>query len=304
MRLPPELPHSRPSAFHERRGEQGIVDSGENFSAAWARVYGQSTEQKWSGTVDPSLDGNLYGIQAGLDIIRTETESGHRNIAGLLFGYANFDADVKGQAIGWNDLKTGSLNLDATSFGGYWTHIAPSGWYFDAIIMGTWYGGDSTSSRGVGIDVGGTGITASLEGGYPIALSDIWSIEPQAQLIWQHLSLDDQTDAFSDVSFDTDEAVTGRIGMRLQGAYATTSGVIKPYVKANVWHAFNGSDTVNFGVDPIVTDFGSTSIELGGGVTYDFTKNLSAFATTDYTFDVSGGKIETWEGNVGMRVVW
>ncbi|WP_027229750.1 autotransporter domain-containing protein [Phyllobacterium sp. UNC302MFCol5.2] len=290
--------------FHERRGEQGIVDSGNNFSAAWARAYGQSTEQKWSGDVDPSLDGDLYGIQAGLDILRREGESGHRDIAGLFFGYANFDADIKGQALGWNDLKTGSLNLDATSFGGYWTHIGPQGWYLDAIVMGTWYGGDATSTRGVGIDVDGTGVTASLEGGYPIGLSDNWNIEPQAQLIWQHLSLDDQSDTFSDVNFDADEAVTGRIGMRLQGAYATASGLVKPYLKANLWHGFDGSDTATFGVDPIVTDFGSTSIELGGGVTYDFSKNLSAFATGDYTFDVSGDKIETWEGNIGLRVKW
>ena len=180
--------------FHERRGEQGVVNSRGNFSAAWGRAFGQSTEQSWDGTVDPSIDGNLYGIQAGLDILGWEHENGHRDIAGLFFGYSSLDADVKGQALGWNGVNTGSLNLDTTSFGGYWTHIGPGGWYLDGVLMGSWFGGDATSNRGVGIDIDGTGFTASLEGGYPIPLSESWTIEPQAQFIWQTISLDDQSD--------------------------------------------------------------------------------------------------------------
>ncbi|MEI4480644.1 MULTISPECIES: autotransporter family protein [unclassified Phyllobacterium] len=290
--------------FHERRGEQDIVGAGDNFSAAWLRAFGQSTEQKWSGTVDPSIDGHIYGFQAGLDILRSESENGHRNIAGLFFGYANMDGDVKGQALGWNDLATGDLNLDATSVGAYWTHIAPSGWYLDGIVMGSWFGGDATSSRGIGIDIDGSGVTASIEGGIPIALSENWKLEPQAQLIWQHLSLDDANDLFSPVSFDTEDAFTGRIGVRLQGKYATATGTWQPYLKANLWREFSGSDSVYFGSDGIDTDYESTSLELGGGVSYDFTKSVSGFATADYTFDVDGGDKKTVEGNIGLRVQW
>lgn len=290
--------------FHERRGEQSVLTPGDNFSAAWGRVFGQSTEQSWSGTVSPSADGNLYGIQAGLDIIRSETEGGHRNIAGLFFGYSNLNADIKGEALGWNDLDVGKLDLDTTSFGGYWTHIGPSGWYLDAILMGSWFSGDSTSSRDVGIDIDGTGITASLEGGYPVALSQSWTLEPQAQLIWQHLSLDDQSDAFSDVSFDTDDGVVGRLGFRLQGNYQTSSGLFQPYVKANIWHGFGGTDAILFDTDAITTENESTSLELGGGIVHDFSQSVSAFAVADYTFDVDGAEMEIFEGNIGLRVKW
>ena len=290
--------------FHERRGEQSVLTPGDNFSAAWGRVFGQSTEQSWSGTVSPSADGNLYGIQAGLDIIRSETEGGHRNIAGLFFGYSNLNADIKGEALGWNDLDVGKLDLDTTSFGGYWTHIGPSGWYLDAILMGSWFSGDSTSSRDVGIDIDGTGITASLEGGYPVALSQSWTLEPQAQLIWQHLSLDDQSDAFSDVSFDTDDGVVGRLGFRLQGNYQTSSGLFQPYVKANIWHGFGGTDAILFDTDAITTENRSTSLELGGGIVHDFSQSVSAFAVADYTFDVDGAEMEIFEGNIGLRVKW
>jgi type V secretory pathway adhesin AidA len=290
--------------FHERRGVQGIVNPGENFSAAWGRAFGQSTEQSWEGTVDPSIDGNLYGIQAGLDVLGWEHDNGHRDIAGLFFGYSNLDADIKGQALGWNGLDVGTLNLDTTSFGGYWTHIGPGGWYLDAVLMGSWFGGDATSDRGVGIDVDGTGITASLEGGYPIVLSESWTIEPQAQLIWQNISLDDQSDAFSDVAFDNDDGFTGRLGMRIQGKYQTSAGLFQPYVKANLWHGFSTTDSVFFGPDAITTEGESTSLELGAGVVHEFTDKLSAYAVADYTFDVDGANQEIFEGNIGLSVKW
>ncbi|MBA8878950.1 autotransporter outer membrane beta-barrel domain-containing protein [Phyllobacterium myrsinacearum] len=290
--------------FHERRGAQSIVDPRNNFSAAWARAFGQDTKQKWSGTVAPSIDGSIYGIQAGLDILRSDSDSGHRDIAGLFFGYASMDATTKGQAIGWNDLKTGHLDLDTTSVGAYWTHIGPSGWYLDGVLMGSWFSGDATSERGIGIDVDGTGITASLEGGYPVNLSDDWVLEPQAQLIWQHLSFDDEKDRFSSISFDTDNGFTGRLGVRLQGKYALSTGLLQPYLKANIWHTFSGSDSVLFASDAIGTDHDATSLELGGGVVYDFSKSLSTFATADYTFDINGEKRRTIDGNLGLRVKW
>jgi autotransporter family porin len=290
--------------FHDRRGDQGMVDTDDYVSAGWLRAFGQSTKQTWSGTVDPSIDGDLHGIQAGVDLLGTETAGGQRDVAGLFFGYANLDADIKGQALGWNDLKTGKLDLDATSVGGYWTHIGPSGWYVDGVVMGTWFGGDSRSTRGVGIDIGGSAVTVSLEGGLPIPLSESWSIEPQAQLIWQHLSLDDQSDRYSSVVFDDDDGVTGRIGARLQGSYQLGQGMLRPYLKANLWHAFNGTDDVTFGIDPIKTEQGGTSLELGGGVTYDFTRSLSAFATASDTFDIDGSHLQTVAGNVGVRLKW
>ena len=290
--------------FHERRGEQGVVNSRENFSAAWGRAFGQSTEQSWDGTVDPSIDGNLYGIQAGLDILGWQHDNGHRDIAGLFFGYSNLDADVKGQAVGWNGVNVGSLNLDTTSFGGYWTHIGPGGWYLDGVLMGSWFGGDATSERGVGIDIDGTGFTASLEGGYPIPLSESWTIEPQAQIIWQNISLDDQSDAFSDVGFDSDDGFTGRLGFRMQGKYQTSAGLFQPYVKANLWHGFSTTDSVLFGPDAITTEGESTSLELGAGIVHDFTEKVSAFAVADYTFDVEGAEQKIFEGNIGLTVKW
>ncbi len=305
--LPPVAHHlalSTLGTFHERRGEQDLLEAAGYLPSSWARVFGQDIDMKWKGTVAPGLDGKLFGIQAGQDILGRETDGGHFDRFGLFFSYARATGDVTGQALGWNNLAVGDLEVTGTSFGGYWTHVGPQGWYLDAILMGTWFGGDATSNEGQSIDLDGHGVTASLEGGYPIALSESWTLEPQAQLIWQRLSLDDQADRYSSVSFDTDDAWTGRIGFRLQGKQDTTVGKLRPYLKANLWQNFSSDQSVRFATDPIVTDLKGTSLELGGGLTLDITDKASLFATADYTTNLGGERNRIWEGNLGLNIKW
>ncbi|WP_295811987.1 autotransporter outer membrane beta-barrel domain-containing protein [uncultured Nitratireductor sp.] len=307
--VPPVVHHlafSTLGTFHERRGEQSLLIGGETYlPASWSRLFGQSAEIKWNGTVSPSFDGTLLGFQVGQDLYARETENGHMDRAGVFVSYARMNGDVKGQALGWNDLAVGDLDINGTSLGAYWTHIGPKGWYLDGVLMGTWFGGDTASRAGERIDIDGTGITASAETGYPVALSDRWTLEPQAQVIWQHLSLDDQSDTFSSIAFDADDAVTGRLGVRLQGNFpGNDGGMIKPYLKANLWHSFSAEQTLRFDGDPIVTEIDGTSLELGGGVVANLTDRVDLYATADYTTNLGGEKTEIFEGNLGLNISW
>lgn len=290
--------------FHERRGEQSLLQGTGWMPATWARVFGQDTEVKWSGTVAPTFDGSLAGFQAGFDIYGFESASGHHDRAGFFVGYARMSGDIRGQALGWNDYDVGSLGLNGTSVGGYWTHVGPGGWYLDGVVMGTWYNGSTTSSRHVSIDLDGTGFTASLEGGYPIALTPGWTLEPQAQIIWQTTSFDDQHDGFSTVVFDNESDFTGRIGLRLQGDMPDGGVPMKPYLKANLWHGFGSDQGLDLGGDPIVTELDGTSLELGGGVVANLTDKVSLHVTGDYTTNLGGEKRRILEGNIGLTVKW
>ncbi|MBZ9907142.1 autotransporter outer membrane beta-barrel domain-containing protein [Mesorhizobium sp. BR115XR7A] len=289
--------------FHERRGEQSLLSNTE-LSPVWGRIYGQDAKVGWSGTVSPFFDGTLFGLQAGFDVFGRETASGGIDRAGLFVAYASMKGDVRGQALGRNDLSVGGIDVSGTSVGGYWTRIGQGGWYLDGVLMATFFGGDATSSRDVGIDIGGTGVTASLEGGYPIALAQGWTLEPQAQLIWQHLSLDDAKDRFSSVSFDSEGRVTGRIGARLQGESVVNGIALQPYLKANIWHDFGGTDRVSFDTTDISTEGRSTSFEFGGGIVAKVTDKVSIFATGDYTTNLGGDKRRILEGNLGFSVKW
>ncbi|MEN8167220.1 MAG: autotransporter outer membrane beta-barrel domain-containing protein, partial [Pseudomonadota bacterium] len=305
--IPPVARHlvlSTLGTFHERRGEQALLRGSGYLPASWGRVFGQDAEMKWDGTVAPSFDGNFFGFQVGEDLLSSESITGHFDHVGLFVGHARVQGDVKGQALGWNDLAVGNVGVRGNGLGGYWTHIGPQGWYLDGVLMGVWLSGDASADSGESIDSDGTGATASLEGGYPIALTQQWTLEPQAQLIWQHLSLDGQADRFSSVSFDTDDTLAGRLGSRLWGNFQTGTGTIQLYLKANLWHNFSADETVRFDGDPIVTELDGTSVEVGGGIVASLTENFSLFATADYTTNLGSEKTRILGGNLGASIKW
>jgi outer membrane autotransporter protein len=289
--------------FHERRGEQGLLSNTE-LSPVWGRIFGQDAKMDWSGTVSPSFDGTLFGLQAGFDLFGRETGSGSVDRAGLFVAYGSMNGDVRGQALGQDGLAVGGVDIGGTSVGGYWTRIGQPVWYLDGVLMATFFSGSATSSRDIGIEIKGTAVTASLEGGYPIALAEGWSLEPQAQLIWQHVSLDSVRDSFSAVSFDLDDSVNGRVGLRLQGETTINGMPLQPYLKANLWHAFGGTDHVDFEGTDISTEGKSTSFEFGGGVVAKVTDKVSVFATGDYTTNLGGDKRRVLEANLGLSVKW
>ena len=63
--------------FHERRGEQALLRGAGTLPAAWGRAFGQHADLAWGGTVEPSVEGNLFGFQVGQDILGRESDSGH-----------------------------------------------------------------------------------------------------------------------------------------------------------------------------------------------------------------------------------
>lgn len=299
-----ELALSAAGSFNERRGDQPLVQGRGTLPASWARIYGQDFERKWDGTVAPSLDGDVVGFQAGQDLFGWETASGTSQRVGLFFGITRIEGDIKGQAVGWNDLAVGSLDLDATHFGGTYTYLAPQGWYADALLMGSWFSGDATARSSEGIDVDGSGITASLETGIPLALSPRWMLEPQAQMIWQDLSFDDTDDRFAAIAFDADNSASGRLGLKLEGLFEAGEMHFRPYLKANLWHDFSADQTVRFNDTAITTEIDGTALELGGGVVADVKSRFSLFAHGDYRTDLSSERQRVLEGNLGLSVKW
>ncbi|NKC05123.1 autotransporter outer membrane beta-barrel domain-containing protein [Ochrobactrum haematophilum] len=243
------------------------------MNGAWGRVFGEHFSNRWGGSVDASATGDLTGFQTGLDILRRTTDSGHRDHAGLYFAYSNYNSSsVRGFAQGVQDLSVGELTLKGPSVGAYWTHFGPTGWYLDAVVQSSWYDADATSLYNAGLSTKATGYTASLEAGYPIRFGeeDRWLIEPQAQLIYQDVSVDGAHDQYSDVNWDTGKAWTGRLGARLQYTRRDERGTLwQPYARFNLWHSFSGNDTVSFGPSSpaIENRFGDTAFEIGGGIT-------------------------------------
>jgi autotransporter family porin len=269
---------------------------------AWGRVFGEHSEQGSSGELDTRFEGWLGGVQLGIDAFRIRGNDGAQDAGGFFFALAKADGDVNGFAIGIPDAYAGSSALNGPSFGAYYTHIGPSNWYVDSLAMVTFYNADGTSTNNVATNAGGSGAFLSLEGGVPIVLGYGATLEGQGQLIYQHLDFGGTTDPFSTVGFDTPDALTGRLGLRL----ATFEGsAYRPYLKANIWQDWSGTDrTIYASTHVLSSKDNSTALEVGGGVVGDVTQTVSWWGVVDYTTEVAGNDLEVIRGNLGVKVGW
>ncbi|MCX7079206.1 MAG: autotransporter outer membrane beta-barrel domain-containing protein [Pseudomonas sp.] len=291
--------------FHDRQGEQSLLTETGAFPAGWGRFYGSNFQKSWSGTVTPSFDGSIQGFQIGHDLYASETSGGQIQRLGFFVGQSRLQGDVNGFAEGFQHRQAGRVKLDGDNFGAYWTLTDPTGWYVDAVAMGTHLDGNNHSDRGVKLDTEGHAVTLSLEGGYPIAVFDNWVVEPQVQVIGQRIDLNDQNDSISDVSFDSQDYWTGRLGARLKGRYLVRNMPIEPYLRANAWRTFGGSDTVTYnGVDRIKSEHKSSTADLGVGMVAKLSSAVSVYLAADYNTNLDSNELEGVSGDVGVRVSW
>ncbi|WEK28337.1 MAG: autotransporter outer membrane beta-barrel domain-containing protein [Candidatus Pseudomonas phytovorans] len=289
--------------FHQRQGDQQLLQGEGALPASWGQAYGGTLHQQWSGTVSPSLDGDLYGFKVGQDLYAKVGGNGYRQHVGFYVSHSRLDADVKGFALAVQDRSVGDLKLDGDSFGTYWTLVGPQGTYLDAVLQYTRLDGRARSERGDKLNIDGHAWTASLESGYPIALSERWTLEPQAQLIAQKVSLDSASDSISRISHDAQVELTGRLGVRLEGAFKGSSGrLLQPYAQVNLWHGDGGRDTLTFDdVDKIKTDYRYTSVQLESGVVAQVNEALSLHGGVQYTANLDSRQQEASGMNLGVR---
>lgn len=180
-------------SLHERMGVTRMTaDSG---TMGWGRVIGVSGSKDSDGlgiygNNGPAYDYNIAAMQTGMDLYQSEAANGSITQAGIHGAFGRTTADVDN----FNGKNAGRVELDAWSLGLYLTHVASAGWYVDSIIQGTYYDAAAASSGGQSLKTNGYGLIASVETGYPFQLQNSWTLEPQAQLTYQLVNLDDTGD--------------------------------------------------------------------------------------------------------------
>jgi outer membrane autotransporter protein len=291
--------------FHDRQGDQRLLTETGAFGAGWGRVYGKDLEQTWAGTVTPRFDGSIKGFQVGNDLYSSLLSGGQTQRIGFFVGHTELNGDVKGFNLGFEDRYAGKIELDGDSYGLYWTLTDPTGGYVDAVVMGTRLNGDNRSERGLKIDNRGHALTVSAEAGYPFAVNANWVVEPQAQIIHQKVSLDTQNDGVSKVEFDSDGAWTGRLGARLKGRYQVSGMPVEPYLRANLWHTFSGTDSVTFDdTERVETQQRASTGDLGIGVTVSLAPTVAMYAGADYSQNFDSNQQRAVAGRIGLRISW
>jgi outer membrane autotransporter protein len=291
--------------FHDREGSQSLLNETGAVPASWTRIWGGHATLSNGGAVDPEFSGTLGGIELGQDLYADATPGGQRDHYGFILGFARAQGDVSGFALGFPNLAAGHLSINAYSAGGYWTHVGPGGWYTDAVLMGSSLTISPMSYENIGASTHGYAEAASFEAGLPVPLPANLRIEPQAQLIWQHTSIDDLDDGISNVSFHAANGLIGRLGLRLEGKFEGAGAVWEPYLRANLWRYFNGTDEVTFaGTTVIPTSVPATAAEFGLGIAARLSVHGSVYAAAGYTTNVNGAHRSVFEGNTGVRWSW
>jgi len=291
--------------FHQRQGDQSLLGEKGAVPAAWGRVWGAHSVLSEGGDVSPQFDGSMGGLQVGHDVYADGAEGGHRNHYGFYLGMARATGGVSGSALGVQGADVGHLSVNAYSLAGYWTHIGPSGWYTDTVVSGSALTADATSSENVHASTHGTAVTASVEGGLPLSIGHGLTMEPQLQLVYQHLSIRDLNDGAANVSFGSGNSVLARFGVRFSGTWDALGAAWQPFVAFNVLHAFANGDRQTYdSVTSIGTPVNQTTGRIDAGLVTRFSKHGSAYAAVNWGANLDGEHVRTIGGNAGVRWSW
>lgn len=275
--------------------------------SAWDQLYGKASRQ--AQTDYQSLGSSLPGANQfkGPAILTLQSASGHTQQVGLIGGSSQFQGNSNGlftsRALANPDTDT--LNLQGQSLGAYWSLTGPQGWHVDLSASGGRVNGFSRNEQGARQATEGSAVTFSVEGGFPIGLSDNWVVEPQAQLINQRITLDMPYAGSGRASSSDLTSWSGRVGARLKGSYDINGLGVEPYVRTNLWHTVYTGNTVTLDqVDKISSSRNSSTVEVGLGLVARVTPGVSLYVSADYSSDVDDNDLNGLIGSLGVRMRW
>ncbi|WP_455153133.1 autotransporter-associated beta strand repeat-containing protein [Cupriavidus basilensis] len=307
--------------LHERMGGQIAPRADDPPRAArapvplgWARFIALGGEKDGGrlgiyGSDGPGYDYRLFGGQAGLDVYRVQRPDHSADNAGLYFATGQVNADVTH----FDGTRAGSDRIDGVTLGGYWTHFGPAGWYVDGVIQGTRYD-TRAAGRLPSMKTHGTGIGASLEGGYPFALDNGFVLEPQAQLTYQAVFLNDARDPAAEIRFNNERSLVGRLGVRLSRSWEIAPAApgapagaaprrATAWARVSVVNEFLGRPETQFSsADGYVTfrsDTRGAGAKLDIGIDAQVTRGTSFYGSLQ---GVVGGDGYAVGGQVGVKV--
>ena len=307
-----EMGYSTVGTLHERRGENRILDL-ENMSAdkgqIWTRIYGSGLNE--NGTDRFQYEGNLYGVQIGHDFKINKDKNGNDHLLGGYISYNRANTDFFDEYRAENgkisDSKyTGKGKSESISLGITKTKYTPKGSYYDLVGQVSYLQNKYNSRDDYSAKQNGFGLLLSGEAGKSFSFSKNgnWSVEPQAQLIYQYLNTKSFNDGLRNVDQDNRNGLRGRAGVRL--AYNGDNGNSRTnsyYAVANVWHDFTKYDSkyTNIGSDKITEKLGTTWGEIGLGAQAPLGQKSNLYVDTRYEHSFNNSNRSGYKGTIGFK---
>jgi len=258
---------------------------------AWGRLVSTDIDVTQPGFASPNSAGRLNGFQSGTDLVANSSWR-----AGVYVGALDGSVQVSGFARGVQG-PVGNNKLRARYLGGYASWETGTGFYADAVLQAGYQDYTLRPTGNAWSSARSSSLLTSVEIGQSFAMGNGWSIEPQLQLVHQHIKLDDLALSNAGVQQDSPDSLTTRIGVRVKTEMSTDMGVLKPYGRLNFYRASSGLDTARFGSGGATTDVSTRS---GGSWTE---AALGATLAIDKTWSVYGevGRLFNGGGDVAVR---
>ena len=209
------------SGIHQRLGE---VKNGEKGNV-WVRNMNSRQKLAALSTGESETSGfkqNVHSLQVGADSAVTDNLR-----VGGFFGRSQANVDFSGY-YGDGKVRSNSVGL-------YAAYLADNGIYVDNIVKYSRLhaNSDLTEKRHY------NAYTISSELGKRFSLVNDWTITPQAQLAWTHISSQENEDSLS--------SVYSRIGLRVAKGFALSNGWnLQPYAEVNAITSKNRSSKIHY----------------------------------------------------------
>ena len=214
------------SGIHQRLGE---VKNGEKGNV-WVRNVNSRQKLGALSTGESETSGfkqNVHSVQVGADAAVTD----NLRLGGFV-GRSQANVDFNGD-YGDGKVRSNSVGL-------YAAYLADNGIYVDNIVKYSRLhaNSDYTEKRHY------NAYTISSELGKRFSLANDWTITPQAQLAWTHISSQENEDRLS--------SVYSRIGLRVAKGFALSNGWnLQPYAEVNAITSKNRSSKIHYGKDAL-----------------------------------------------------
>ena len=209
------------SGIHQRLGE---VKNGEKGNV-WVRNVNSHQKLAALSTGESETSGfkqNVHRVQVGADAAVTD----NLRVGGFV-GRSQANVDFNGY-YGDGKVRSNSVGL-------YAAYLADNGIYVDNIVKYSRLhaNSDHTEKRHY------NAYTISSELGKRFSLANDWTITPQAQLAWTHISSQENEDSLS--------SVYSRIGLRVAKGFTLSNGWnLQPYAEVNAITSKNRSSKIHY----------------------------------------------------------
>ena len=209
------------NGIHQRLGE---VKNGEKGNV-WVRNVNSRQKLAALSTGESETSGfkqNVHSLQVGADAAVTDNLR-----VGGFFGRSQANVDFNGY-YGDGKVRSNSVGL-------YAAYLADNGIYVDNIVKYSRLHANSNYTEKRHYNA----YTISSELGKRFSLVNDWTITPQAQLAWTHISSQENEDSLS--------SVYSRIGLRVAKGFALSNGWnLQPYAEVNAITSKNRSSKIHY----------------------------------------------------------